>query len=103
MQAIIKTGGKQYLVEQGSRIKVESLPYSVGEEFSLEEVLLLSSEKECKVGTPNIKGAKVLAKVEKNGRMPKIIVYKKKRRKGYKKTQGHRQNYTQLLIQKIEI
>ena len=102
MHAIIKTGGKQYLVQEGERIKVESLPHKVGDSCTLENVLLLSVEGDLRLGTPVLEGVKVTAKVERNALFPKIIVFKKKRRKGYKKRQGHRQAYTELLIEKIE-
>jgi large subunit ribosomal protein L21 len=102
MYAIIETGGKQYRVEQGSRIKVESLPQAKGEEIALEKVLLVSTDSGLQVGKPTVAGAKVTAEVVAQDRGPKIIVFKKRSKKTYKKTIGHRQNYTELLIKSIE-
>jgi len=101
MYAIIETGGKQYRVEQGSRLQVESLPAAKGEEITLEKVLLLATEAGVQVGKPTVAGAKVIAQVVAQDRGPKIIVFKKRSKKTYKKTMGHRQNYTELLIKSI--
>ena len=99
--AIIETGGKQYRVEQGTRLKVESLPVEKGKEISLEKVLLLATDAGVQVGKPTVSGAKVTAEVMAQDRGPKIIVFKKRSKKTYKKTMGHRQNYTELLIKTI--
>ena len=99
--AIIETGGKQYRVEQGSRIQVESLPKAKGEEITLEKVLLLATDAGIQVGKPTVSGAKVTAEVVAQDRGPKIIVFKKRSKKTYKKTMGHRQNYTELLVKSI--
>jgi large subunit ribosomal protein L21 len=101
MYAIIETGGKQYRVEQGSRIQVESLPVEKGAEITLEKVLLVATDAGIQVGKPTLTGAKVTAQVVVNDRGPKIIVFKKRSKKTYKKTIGHRQNYTELLIKEI--
>lgn len=101
MYAIVETGGKQYRVQEGARLKVESLPQAKGEQVSLEKVLLVSTDAGVKVGTPLVAGAKVTAEVVAQDRLPKIIVFKKRSKKTYKKTQGHRQNYTELLIKSI--
>ncbi len=101
MYAIVETGGKQYRVEQGTKLRVESLPHKEGEEIAIEKVLLLQSEGGLKVGNPLVSGAKVTAQVLANDRAKKIIVFKKRSKKTYKKTQGHRQNYTELLIKEI--
>src|SRR5437762_2121509 len=101
MYAIVETGGKQYRVEQGSRIQVESLPVEKGAEITLEKVLLVATETVVQVGKPTVSGARVTAQVVAQDRGPKILVFKKRSKKTYKKTIGHRQNYTELLIQSI--
>ncbi len=102
MYAIVETGGKQYKVEQGTKLRVESLPQAAGEEITLEKVLLVKTDSGIQVGTPLVAGAKVTAQVLVHDRGPKIIVFKKRSKKTYKKTQGHRQNYTELLIKSID-
>jgi large subunit ribosomal protein L21 len=99
--AIIETGGKQYRVEQGTRLQVESLPKLKGEEITLEKVLFLATEAGIQVGKPTVAGAKVTATVTAQDRHAKIIVFKKRSKKTYKKTQGHRQNYTELVVKSI--
>jgi large subunit ribosomal protein L21 len=98
--AIIRTGGKQFTVEAGSTVRVPSLQNEVGASVDL-EVLAVGEGKETKVGAPLVDGAKVTATVVDHGRAPKIIVFKKKRRKQYKRTKGHRQGYTTLKIDSI--
>lgn len=97
MKAIFVTGGKQYMVEEGQEIYVEKLNQEVDAEVVFDEVLYVDG----KVGTPTVKGAKVVAKVLKNGKQKKILVFKYKPKKKYRKTQGHRQPYTKLLIKSI--
>jgi large subunit ribosomal protein L21 len=101
MYAIIETGGKQYRVEEGTRLRVESLPHQPGDEIALEKVLLLQTDGGLKLGNPLVSGAKVTAQVVANDRGERIIVFKKRAKKTYKKWQGHRQNYTELLIKSI--
>ena len=101
MYAIVETGGKQYKVEQGSRLRVEKLPHNPGDEISLDKVLLVGGDGSVKVGTPTVAGAKVTAKVAAQDRGERIIVFKKRSKKTYKKWQGHRQSYTELVIQSI--
>jgi large subunit ribosomal protein L21 len=101
MYAVVETGGKQYRVEQGSRIQVESLPAEKGVDITLEKVLLLATDAGIQVGKPTVSGAKVTAQVIAQDRGPKIIVFKKRSKKTYKKTIGHRQNYTELLVKTI--
>ena len=101
MYAIVETGGKQYKVQEGSRLHVEKLPLEKGAEMTLEKVLLVGGEAGVTVGTPLVAGAKVLAQVLAQDREKKIIVFKKRSKKTYKKTQGHRQYYTELLIKSI--
>ena len=100
MYAVIKTGGKQVRVSEGQEIYVEKLEVEAGQTFEFTEVLMLGGEKTV-IGTPVIEGAKVVAKVLKHGRGPKIIVFKYKVRKNYRKKQGHRQAYTKLVIESI--
>ena len=97
MYAIIETGGKQYKVEQGDVIYIEKLNNEVESEVVFDEVLYVDG----KVGTPTVKGAKVVAKVLKHGKQKKILVFKYKPKKKYRKTQGHRQPYTKLTVKKI--
>ena len=98
--AIIRTGGKQFTVEPGSTVRVPSLKNEVGASVDL-EVLAVGEGKETKVGSPLVEGAKVTATVVDHGRAPKIVVFKKKRRKQYKRTKGHRQGYTTVKIESI--
>lgn len=102
MYAVIKTGGKQLKVEVGQEIFVEKLNVSEEEKVVFDEVLLVN-DKNIHVGTPFVKGAKVECKVLKQGRSKKIIVYKYKPKKNYKKKQGHRQPYTKLLVEAITV
>ena len=98
MYAVIKTGGKQYRVENGDIIEVEKLPADAGSTISLSPVLMFNDDKASKVGNPVIEGAAVSAEVLEQTRGDKIIVFKKKRRKGYRRTIGHRQDLTVLKI-----
>ncbi|NLC48042.1 MAG: 50S ribosomal protein L21 [Tenericutes bacterium] len=97
MKAIFVTGGKQYMVEEGQELYTEKLPNEVDSEIVFEEVLYVDG----KVGTPTVKGAKVVAKVLKHGKQKKVLVFKYKPKKQYRKTQGHRQPYTKILIKSI--
>jgi len=96
-----KTGGKQYRVAAGEKIKVEQIPADVGTEISLDQVLMVGAGENVKVGNPLVKGATVTAKVVSHGRHPKVKIFKLRRRKHYQKHQGHRQNYTELEISSI--
>ncbi len=98
MYAVIKTGGKQYRVTAGEKIKVEQIPADVGAEIVLDQVLVLGEGESVKIGTPLLAGAKVTAKVISHGRHPKVNIFKMRRRKHYRKSQGHRQNYTEIEI-----
>ena len=100
MYAVIKTGGKQFRVEVGQEIYVEKLDVEAGDTYTFDEVLMVGGEKTI-IGTPVVPGAKVVAQVEKQGRGKKIIVFKYKVRKKYRKKQGHRQAYTKLVISEI--
>ncbi|HOB87844.1 MAG TPA: 50S ribosomal protein L21 [Bacillota bacterium] len=102
MYAIIETGGKQYRVEEGSVIKVEKLPVAKGEEIVFDRVLLFSDGGELEVGRPYLEGVLVKGKAVAQGRDRKIIVFKYKPKKNYRRKQGHRQPFTRVLIEKIE-
>ena len=101
MYAVIKTGGKQYRVAAGEKIKVEQMPADVGQDIVLEEVLAVVNGEDAKFGTPLVDGAKVTAKVLSHGRHDKVRIFKMRRRKHYQRHQGHRQNYTELQIETI--
>jgi large subunit ribosomal protein L21 len=102
MYAIIETGGKQYRVQEGDTLKVELLPAAPGEEVQLDDVRLISGEDgKVHVGSPKVEGAQVTAKVLDHVRAPKVIVFKMKRRKNYRRRNGHRQGMTVLKISKI--
>ncbi len=98
MYAVIRTGGKQYRVAAGDKLKVEKLPADVGAEVTLEQVLALGEGESVKVGAPLVPGAAVKATVLNHGRGEKLTIFKLRRRKHYKKSQGHRQPYTEIEI-----
>ena len=102
MYAIIKTGGKQYKVSEGDLVRVEKLPYEVGDTVEFDQVLLVSGD-EVKVGSPVIENAKVTATVEDQNKDKKIVVYKYKPKKQYRKKHGHRQPYTLVKINSISL
>ncbi|NLW00241.1 MAG: 50S ribosomal protein L21 [Clostridiales bacterium] len=101
MYAVIRTGGKQYRVYEGDILNVEKLDVQEGATVEFDEVLALSGDDGLKVGTPVLEGAKVEAQVLKHGKGKKIIVFKYKPKKNYRKKQGHRQPYTQIRITRI--
>lgn len=101
MYAVIRTGGKQYRVKEQDEFNVERLSADEGEDIVFGDVLALGEGESLTVGAPNVDGAKVHAKVVKQGRLKKIRVFKFKRRKGYKRTKGHRQYFTRIQITKI--
>ncbi len=101
MLAVIKTGGKQYLVSPGDKIKIEKLNKKEGSEVTFSEVLLLEKQKKIEIGDPLVKGAKVTAKVLKQGKGKKVIIFKYKSKKRYHLKKGHRQPFTQVEILKI--
>ena len=98
MYAIIETGGKQHKVTLGAKIRVEKLNASIGSDVQIDKVLLVSDNDQTAVGTPYVENMPVCAKVVDHGRGKKIRVIKMKRRKNYRRTQGHRQDYTELQI-----
>ena len=101
MYAVIKSGGKQYRVESGAQLRVESLAADVGAAVSFDEVLLVGTGDAVKVGAPLVSGAKVKATVVAHGRGEKVKIFKMRRRKHYQKSQGHRQNFTEVRIDDI--
>jgi large subunit ribosomal protein L21 len=101
MYAVIKTGGKQYKVAAGEKLKVEQIPADIGSEITLDQVLAVGAGDTIKFGAPLVQGAKVLATVVAHGRHDKVKIFKMRRRKHYQKRQGHRQNYTELQIVSI--
>jgi large subunit ribosomal protein L21 len=102
MYAIIETGGKQYRVEAGTVLQVESLPGDVGHSVQIDRVRLLHGDGGLVVGHPVVDGARVTAEIIRQGRTRSITVFKKKRRKNYRRTRGHRQGFTQLRVTEIE-
>ena len=102
MYAIIKTGGKQYRVQEGDNIFVEKLANDVDSEVVSDQVLAVVNDGDVKVGTPVVEGAKVTAKVLEQGKEKKILVFKYKAKSDYRRRQGHRQPYTKVVIEKIE-
>ncbi len=101
-QAIVRTGGKQYRIEPGASVRVEKLEVEIGSKIELADVLLVGKGGDARVGTPTIAGAKVMGTVVAQGKHPKVIVYKFRRRKNYRKKRGHRQPYTEIKIDSIE-
>ena len=96
--AIVRTGGKQYRVAQGDRVDIEKIAGEVGQEVTLDDVLMIGGNGDTKIGTPRVEGASVTARIIEQGRGKKVLVFKFKRRKDYKKMRGHRQYYTRLEI-----
>lgn len=102
MYAVIKTGGKQYRVTEGDTLRVEKLLGEKGTSIELNDVLAIGEGENMKVGNPIVEGAKVIAEIIGQGKAKKVLIFKKKRRKGYTKKQGHRQLFTSLKIQAIK-
>ena len=98
MYAVIKTGGKQYKVVAGEKLKIEQIPADVGTEITLDQVLAVGLGESIQFGQPLVAGAAVTATVLSQGRHDKVKIFKMRRRKHYQKRQGHRQNYTEVLI-----
>ena len=101
MLAIIKTGGKQYIVSPGQKIKIEKLAKKEGSEVDFNEVLLVEKNKKLEIGDPFVKGAKVTGKILREGKAKKVIVFKYKPKTRYKVKRGHRQSFTEVEILKI--
>ena len=101
MYAVVKTGGKQYRVAAGEKLKVEQIPADIGSEVVLDQVLLVGNGDAVTVGKPLVAGASVVTKVVAHGRGDKVRIFKMRRRKHYQKHQGYRQNYTELSVESI--
>jgi len=101
MHAVIKTGGKQYRVVTGEKLKIEQIPADVGTEITLDQILMVGEGESVQIGTPFLTGASVKATVLSQGRHDKVTIFKMRRRKHYQKHQGHRQNYTEIRIDTI--
>jgi large subunit ribosomal protein L21 len=102
MYAVVRSGGKQVRVEPGQSVRLEKLPGEVGAAVELPEVLMVGGEGTTRVGAPLVEGAKVVGTITAQARGPKIIVFKFKRRKNYRRKQGHRQAYTEVRVEGIE-
>ncbi len=102
MYAVIRTGGKQVRVAPGEAVRVEKLAGAVGDTVELREVLAIGGEGEPRIGTPLLPGARVVGTITAQDRGPKVLLFKQKRRKGYRRKQGHRQDYTELRVERIE-
>lgn len=103
MFAVFKSGGKQFRAEAGAKIRIPSIKAEPGDTVTFDEVLLSAGDEDVKVGTPVVEGASVTAEVVRHGRDDKIIVFKRKRRKGYRKKQGHRQGFTEILVNEVKV
>jgi len=101
MHAVIKTGGKQYRVVAGEKLKIEQIPADIGQEITLDQVLSVGAGEALQIGAPLVAGARVTATVLAQGRHDKVKIFKMRRRKHYQKHQGHRQNYTEIRIDAI--
>ena len=101
LYAVIKTGGKQYRVVAGEKLKIEQIPADVGAEITIDQILMVGEGESVKIGAPLVVGASVTATVISQGRHDKIKIFKMRRRKHYQKHQGHRQNYTEIRIDGI--
>lgn len=102
MYAVIETGGKQYRVQEGDVLNIEKLNACAGEKVEFDRVLVLAKEGDLKVGAPYVEGAKVFGEVVENGKGQKVIIYKYKSKKDYRKKQGHRQPYTMVKIESLD-
>ena len=101
MLAVIKTGGKQYIVSPGQKIKIEKIEKKEGSEVAFADVLLVEKNKKVEIGMPRLKGIEVLAKILKHGKAKKVIAFKYKAKKRYKVKKGHRQPFTEVEITKV--
>jgi large subunit ribosomal protein L21 len=102
MYAVVRSGGKQIRMSPGAAVRVEKLPGAVGERVEFAEVLLVGGEGAARVGQPLVAGARVVGTITAQGRGPKITIFKQKRRKNYRRKQGHRQSYTEVRVETIQ-
>lgn len=103
MYAVIKTGGKQVRVKPGDEVRVEKLPGEVGDEITFDQVLMTSDGETAKIGKPFLEDARVAGRITRHGKNKKVVVFKYKRRKGYRKKVGHRQHFSQVKIEDIAL
>lgn len=104
MYAVFQTGGKQFRAEAGSRLRVPTIQAEPGEKVTFDQVLLAGDgESDIKVGTPVVEGASITAEILRHGRTRKVIVFKRRRRKGYRRKQGHRQGFTEIRIDEVAL
>lgn len=103
MFAVFQSGGKQFRAEPGSHIRIPSIQAEPGDSVTFDEVLLTGNDGDVKIGEPNVEGARVTAEVVRHGRDKKVIVFKRKRRKGYRKKQGHRQGFTEIRVEEVVV
>lgn len=103
MYAIVESGGKQYRVSEGARVRVESLAGNADDQVALGQVLVVNDGEKTVIGTPYVEGASVTGRIVAQGKARKVIVFKYKRRKDSKKKKGHRQAYTELVVEKIQM
>ncbi len=103
MYAVFQTGGKQFRAEAGFKLRVPSIQAEPGEKVTFDEVLLTGGEGDVQVGAPVVEGASVTAEILRHGRTKKVIVFKRKRRKGYRRKQGHRQGFTEIRIDGVAL
>ena len=102
MYAVIRSGGKQYKVGKGETVRLEKLSAEVGATVTFDEVLAVNTGETLELGTPLVESAKVSGKVVQHGRGPKVVVFRFKRRKGYRRKKGHRQDFTEVQIEEIK-
>ncbi len=102
MYAVIRSGGKQYRVSPGGSVRVEKLEGEVGSSVTLDDVLMVGEEGNVKIGVPTVDGARVTGTIIAQGRGPKLTIFKMKRRKGYRRKYGHRQDYTEIRVDQIQ-
>jgi len=103
LYAVIRTGGKQYRVSEGDTLRVEKLPGEVGDKVSFDDVLLIGGNGGVKIGTPTLSNVKVTAEIVEQKKAKKVLVFKKRRRKGYRRKRGHRQEITTLKVTEIQV
>lgn len=103
MYAIVQTGGKQYRVKEGDRLRIEKISGNVGSKVTLDTVLMVKKDNDVLVGTPKVANAKIEGTIVRHGRGRKVLVYTYKRRKGYEKRHGHRQDFTEITVNKIKL
>jgi large subunit ribosomal protein L21 len=103
MYAIVKAGGKQYRVKEGDRLRIEKMSGDVGSKVTLDTVLMVKKDNDVLIGTPKVAHAKIEGTIVRHGRGQKILVYTYKRRKGYEKRRGHRQDFTEITVDKIKV